>query len=151
MSCNSNNQNAGVAGATAGVGPNPDKVTKAFLVGYSATTMCPVFAEATIKGNGTPSLPSMHDSQDGLRFVGRDGQEHTHYIPAMTPLLCRRKGRDQEVLYDVDVIWAPKGIDKSQLTRDRDGQGPVEEALENFLRSSGAQPSTAVAPNIAYR
>ncbi|KAI0535073.1 hypothetical protein GGR58DRAFT_519688 [Xylaria digitata] len=127
--------------------PNPAKVVKAFLVGTCIVGISPIFAEAATKDNG--ALPPMDDSLDGLRFVGRDGQEHARYISVMTTCYAGAMTEIKKYLYDVDVTWAPKGVDKSQLTRDRARKGPVEEALDNFLRSNSAGPSMAIALGIA--
>ncbi|KAJ2990195.1 hypothetical protein NUW58_g3072 [Xylaria curta] len=144
MSNNSNNRKAEATGATAGTNLNPDKVVKAFLVGYCTAGISPIFAEAATENDSALALPGMDDSRDGLRFVGRNGQEQAHYIPVMTTCYTGAMTEIKKYLYDVDVTWAPQGVDKNQLTRDRACKGPVEEALDNFLRSKGARPSLAM-------
>ncbi|KAF2968343.1 hypothetical protein GQX73_g5227 [Xylaria multiplex] len=149
MSGNSDNQKAEATNATVGADPNPAKVVKAFLVGFCITGISPIFAEAATKDNGAIPLPRMDDSRDGLRFVGRDGQEHAHFMPATATCYVGAMTEIKKYLYGIDVTWAPKGVDKSQLTRDRACKGPVEEALDHFLRGKGARPKIAIALGIA--
>ncbi|KAH8161875.1 hypothetical protein CIB48_g6362 [Xylaria polymorpha] len=149
MSNNSDNRKAEATTATAGADATPGKVVKAFLVGYCTSGISPIFAEAATKESGALRLPSMDDSREGLRFVGRDGREHAHYIPIMSTCYTGAMTEIKKYLYDVDVTWAPQGADKSQLTRDRARKGPVEEALENFFRGKGARPSIATAMSLA--
>ncbi|TRX98545.1 hypothetical protein FHL15_000619 [Xylaria flabelliformis] len=144
MPDNSEKQKAEAADATAAADPNLGKVVKAFLVGYCPQTgIYPIFAEAATKD--PLRLPSMDDSRDGLRFVGRDGQERAHYIPVMTICHPGAMTEIKKYLYGVNVTWGPQGVDKHQLTRDRDRKGPVEDALTNFVRSNGTRPSIRLA------
>lgn len=145
MSNNSDTQKAEATDATAGVDPNLGKVVKAFFVGCN-NIMVPVFAEALTGDDGALRIPRMDDSRDGLRFVRRDGQEeNANYIPTVTTCYPGAMVEIKKYLYDVGVIWAPKNIDKGLLTRERDGKGPVEEALETFFHNHGSQAQLIIA------
>ena len=118
-----------------------EKVVKAFLVGFGADCMSPVFAEAVVNDDGTLHLPAMDDTREGLRFVGRDGQESAVFMPTMTTCYPGALVEIKKYVYGLDLVWAPRGLDKNQLTRDHGPKGPVEEALEQYFRSNGVQPS----------
>ncbi|KAJ3570379.1 hypothetical protein NPX13_g5748 [Xylaria arbuscula] len=112
-----------------------DKIVKAFFVGSSAHDFrVPMFAEAAVEETDTLHLPTMDDSRDGLRFVDRDGQEITHFMPIMTTCYPGAIIEIKKYVYGHDVPWVPRGLDNSQLTRDRDSRGPVEAALDIHLR-----------------
>lgn len=115
---------------------SPRPFMRAFHVGYSVDSdLTPVFLEAPITFRVRVAPQETDAANRGIRFLTRDGREHRgSFIPR--PIVFKEYAlfEIKKYLWCMPVEWLPEGLEPRQMTRDRDGEGPVEKALCRYFR-----------------